>query len=226
MDTATVDPSLPPVKRRYDGGRRRARAGEARRRVLDAARRLFLERGYAATTVAALAADAGVSVESVYKVFGSKARLVLALFHDAVAGHGSESAELRADRLSTDESDPRRRLRGFGNLVAEVTPRVAPLMLLVRAAAQTDAELRDIWEQMLSERLERTAGHARALADGGHLRPGVTVDEARDVLWLYNAPEVYELMVIRRQWSPRRFGDWVGKAYVAALLSDASGSAV
>jgi AcrR family transcriptional regulator len=224
MDTATVNSSPIPVKRPYDAGRRRARAEEARRRVLDAARRLFLERGYAATTVAAVAADAGVSVESVYKAFGSKARLVLALFHDAVAGHGPESAELRADRLSAGESDPRRRLRGFGDLVAEVTPRVAPLMLLIRAAAQADAELRDVWEQMLSERLARMAGHARALAEGGHLRPGVTVEEARDVLWLYNAPEVYELMVIRRQWSPRRFGDWVGEAYVAALLNQASES--
>ena len=225
MDTATVDPSPSPVKRRYDADRRRARADEARRRVLDTARHLFLDRGYAATTVAAVAADAGVSVESVYKAYGSKARLVLALFHDAVAGHGPESAELRADRLSAAESDPGRRLRGFGNLVAEVTPRVAPLMLLVRAAAQSDAELRDVWEQMLAERLERMAGHARRLADGGHLRPGVTVEEARDVLWLYNAPEVYELMVIRRQWSPRRFGDWVGEAYAAALLSDGSGFA-
>jgi AcrR family transcriptional regulator len=225
MDTSTVDPSPGPVKRRYDADRRRARADESRRRVLDTARRLFLSRGYAATTVAAVAADAGVSVESVYKAFGSKARLVLALFHDAVAGRGSESAESRADRLSAEEGDPGRRLRAFGDLVAEVTPRVAPLMLLVRAAAESDAELRDVWEQMLSERLDRMAAHARRLADRGELRRGVTVEEARDVLWLYNAPEVYELMVIRRQWSPRRFGDWVGAAYVAALLGEGSGTA-
>jgi AcrR family transcriptional regulator len=225
MDNARVDPSPSPVKRRYDAGRRRARADESRRRVLDSARGLFLSRGYAATTVAAVAADAGVSVESVYKAFGSKARLVLALFHDAVAGRGYESAESRADRLSADESDPRRRLRAFGDLVAEVTPRVAPLMLLVRAAAESDAELRAVWEQMLSERLDRMTAHARRLAERGELRPGVTVEEARDVLWLYNAPEVYELLVIRRQWSPGRFGDWVGAAYVAALLEDGSGTA-
>jgi AcrR family transcriptional regulator len=225
LDTASVDSSPPPVKRRYDAAGRRARADEARRRVLDAARRLFLDGGYAATTMGAVAADAGVSVESVYKAFGSKSRLALALFHDAIAGHEPEPAEVRADRLSAGEADPRERLRGFGELVAEVTPRVAPLMLLVRAAAQTDADLRDVWEQMLSERLDRMAGHARALADAGHLRPGVTVEEARDVLWLYNAPEVYELMVLRRQWSPGRFGQWVGEAYVAALLSDPSETA-
>jgi AcrR family transcriptional regulator len=219
-----VDPSRSPVKRRYDAGRRRARAEESRRRILDTARRLFLAHGYAATTVAAVAAEAGISAESVYKAFGSKARLVLALFHDSVAGQGPESAEVRADRLSESEGDPRRRLRGFGALVAEVTPRVAPVMLLVRAAAEADAELRAVWEQMLAERLDRMAGHARRLADEGHLRPGVSVEEARDVLWLYSAPELYELMVLRRQWSADRFGAWVGEAYVHALLEGASGA--
>lgn len=218
METATVDPSSSPVKRRYDAGRRRARAEESRRRVLDTARRLFLSDGYAATTVAAVAAEAGISAESVYKRFGSKARLVLALFHDSIAGLGPEPAELRADRLSASEGDVRRRLRGFGALVAEVTPRVAPVMLLVKAAAEADTELAEVWEQMLAERLDRMAGHARRLADDGHLRPGVSVEEARDVLWLYSAPEVYELMVIRRRWSPERFGAWVGETYVQALL--------
>ena len=218
MNTATVDPSQSPVKRRYDASRRRARAEESRRHVLDTARRLFLAHGYAATTVAAVASEAGISAESVYKAFGSKARLVLALFHDSIAGQGPESAELRADRLSESEGDVRRRLRGFGSIVAEVTPRVAPVMLLVRAAAEADTELGEVWEQMLSERLDRMAGHARRLADDGHLRPGVTVEEARDVLWLYSAPEVYELMVIRRRWSPERFGAWVGETYVQALV--------
>jgi AcrR family transcriptional regulator len=221
----TVDPSRAPVKRRYDSRTRRARAEDARRRVLDTARRLFLERGYAATTVAAVAAGAGVSVEAVYKTYGSKSRLVLALFHDAIAGSGPEPAEARADRISASEKDPARRLRSFGTLVAEVTPRVAPLMLLVRTAADTDVEVAAVWEQMLAERLERMAGHARRLAEGGHLRAGVDVDEARDVLWLYNAPEVYDLMVQRRGWSPERFGAWVGEAYVAALLPAAPGPA-
>jgi AcrR family transcriptional regulator len=213
-----VAPSSAPVKRTYDSRARRARAEQARRRVLDAARRLFLNGGYASTTMAAIAAESGVSVESVYKVHGSKPRLLLALFHDAIAGQGSEPAESRADRISGGEPDPARRLRAFGALVAEVTPRVAPLMLLVRAAADTDPELAAVWEQMLAERLERMAGHAQGLADGGHLRPGVDVEEARDVLWLYNAPEVYDLMVQRRGWSAERFGAWVGEAYVAALL--------
>ncbi|GAA3158447.1 TetR/AcrR family transcriptional regulator [Blastococcus jejuensis] len=213
-----MDSSPGAVKRRYDTTRRRARADDARRRVLDAAQRLFLHGGYAATTMAAVAAEAGVSVESVYKAHGSKARLVLAVFHHAIRGDARESAEERADRISVHEADPVRRLRGFGAIVGAVTARVAPLMLLVSAAAGADEELAAAWQQMQAERLERMAGHARRLADGGHLRAGVTVDEARDVFWLFTAPEVYDLMVGQRGWSTDRFGAWVGDAYVAALL--------
>lgn len=168
--------------------------------------------------MAMVAAEAQVSVESVYKSYGSKARLVLAVFHDAVAGLGPESSEARADRISDLESDPVRRLRAFGVLVGEVTARVAPLLLLVRAAADSDVELAAAWEQMQAERLTRMAGHARRLAEEGHLRQGVSADEARDVFWLYTAPEIYDLMVVGRGWSPERFGGWIGDAYVAALL--------
>lgn len=217
-----MDPSAAPVKRRYDSSRRRAQAADARRRVLVAARDRFLADGYAATTVPDVAAAAGVSVEWVYKAIGRKPNLALAVFHDGIAGPGAESTERRADRVSAGEPDPRRRLRAFGEFVAEVTPRVAPLMLLVRDAAAADSELAAVWEQMLAERLARMAGHAAQLAADGHLRAGLSVDEARDVLWLYSAPELYDLMVRRRGWTPARFGAWVGEAYVAALLPPGS----
>jgi AcrR family transcriptional regulator len=186
--------------------------------VIDVARGLFLADGFTTTTVPAVAAAAGVSVESVYKSHGTKARLALAVFHDGIAGPGPEPAELRADRLSAGEPDAARRLRAFGGLAGEVTPRVAPLMLLVREAAATDADAASVWRQMLDERLARMAGHARRLAEDGQLRPGVTVEEARDVLWLYSAPEVFDLLVVQRGWAPDRFGAWVGEAYVHALL--------
>jgi AcrR family transcriptional regulator len=220
-----VDLSGAPVKRRYDASRRRAQAADARRRVLDAARERFLADGYAATTVPGVAAMAGVSVEWVYKAVGRKPQLALAVFHDGIAGPGAESTELRADRISAREPDPRRRLRAFGGFVAEVTPRVAPLMLVVRDAAAADVELAAVWEQMLAERLARMATHAEQLAADGHLRDGVSVEEARDVLWLYSAPELYDLMVHRRGWAPQRFGAWVGEAYVAALLPGPTGAA-
>jgi AcrR family transcriptional regulator len=218
-----MDPSTAPVKRRYDATRRRAVAAGARQRVLDAARERFLAAGYGATTIPEVAAEAGVSVEWVYKAVGRKPQVALAVFHDAIAGPHAESTELRADRVSAGEVDPRRRMWAFGAFVAEVMPRVASLMLVVRDAAAADGELTAVWEQMLAERLARMATHAARLARDGHLREGVTVDEARDVLWLYSAPELYDLMVHRRGWSAERFGAWVGETYVAALLPGPTG---
>jgi AcrR family transcriptional regulator len=208
----------PQVKRRYDSSGRRARAEASRRAVLAVAREQFLSQGYAATTVPAVARAAGVSTEAVYKGYGSKAQLLMAVFHAAIAGDGAVPAERRADEVSERETDPAARLRAFGGFVGEVTPRVAPLMLLVRAGAEGDAELAAVWSRMNRERLDRMRGHARRLAAQGHLRPEVGEEEAADVLWAYTAPDLYDLLCRQRGWSPQRFGRWVGEAYVAALL--------
>jgi len=208
----------PQVKRRYSSDRRRTQAERTRRTVLGVARRRFLTDGYAATTMAAVAGEAGVSVETIYKAYGGKAQLVMALFHDAIEGDPGSSTEDRADEISEHEGDPVRRLQAFGGFVAEVMPRVGPLMLLVRATADSHPELTEIWERMNAERLARMTGHARRLHDHGHLRDGVTVEEARDVLWLYSAPDLYDLLVRERGWTIERYGRWIGRAYVDALL--------
>jgi AcrR family transcriptional regulator len=209
------------VKRRpYDATGRRDRARARRGRIIDVARRRFLADGYAATTIAAIADEAGVSVDTIYKAVGRKPRLAKAVFDDGITGHGPVPTGVRATEVSSRETDPRRRLRAFGSFVAEVTPRVAPLMLLVRAAVDSDddAELAAVWEEMNAERLASMTIHAQRLFNDGHLRAGVTVEEARDVLWTYNAPEVYDLLVQRRGWDVERFGRWVGEMYIAALL--------
>jgi AcrR family transcriptional regulator len=206
------------VKRRYDAGRRRAQAEQTQSTVLAVARRRFLEQGYTATTMAAVAEEAGVSIEMIYKTFGGKPQLVLAAFHAAITGDAGSSTEERADRVSEQESDPILRLHAFGQFVAEVMPRVGPLMLLVRAAADSHPELADVWTRMTAERLARMTQHAQRLHSHGHLRPDVTVAEARDVLWLYSAPELYDLLIQQRGWNLERYGNWIGRAYVAALL--------
>lgn len=211
----------PGVKPRpYDATGRRSGARARRARIVDVARRRFLADGYAATTIAAVAHDSGVSVETIYKTIGSKSRLAKAVFDDGIAGHGPTATGVRATEVSRHERDPRRRLRAFGGFVAEVTPRVAPLMLLVKAAldSEGDAELATVWAEMNDERLASMTIHAQRLFDDGHLRAGLTVEEARDVLWTFNAPEMYELLVRRRGWDAERFGRWVGEMYIAALL--------
>lgn len=207
-------------RRRYDSTRRQQQAGENRRAVLEAARRLFLERGYAATTVGAIAAAAGVSVETVYKAFRNKPGLVKAVVDIAIVGDDEPVPMLERGRVRRmeAETDPRRKLAMYGEHLADSAPRRVPVELLVRAAAASDPGAARVWDQLAAERLAGMGFFARHLDKEGHLRPGVSVEEARDVLWTYNSAEVYELLVMRREWTPQRYGRWIGDALAAALL--------
>jgi AcrR family transcriptional regulator len=207
-------------ERAYDSSRRQALARQTRLAVLGAARRLFLEKGYGATTVAAVAAGAGVSVETVYKAFRNKAGLVKAVFDVAVVGDDEPVPMLQREfvRRNMAEPDPRRKLEGYGEHVARVGSRTGPLLLVVRAAATTDAGAADVWAQLQQERLTGMAAFAQHLDAGGHLRAGVAAEEARDVLWVHNSVEVWDLLVNQRNWPEERFGRWVSDQLVAALL--------
>jgi AcrR family transcriptional regulator len=207
-------------RRRYDSGRRLEQARENRRAVLEAARRMFLDRGYAATTVGAIAADAGVSVETVYKAFGNKRGLVKAVVDVAIVGDDEAVPMLQRElvRRIEAEADPRRKLAMYGEHLAESAPRRVPVELLVRAAAASDPGAAAVWEQLEGERHAGMGFFARHLDEGGHLRPGVSIDEAQDVLWTCNSAEVYDLLVLRRRWSPERYGRWVADTLAAALL--------
>ena len=207
-------------RRRYDSTRRQEQAGENRRAILDAARRMFLERGYAATTVSAIAAAAGVSVETVYKAFGNKPGLVKAVVDVAIVGDDEPVPMLQRDRVRRIEAegDARRKLALYGEHLAESAPRRVPVELLVRGAAASDAGAAEVWHQLEAERLAGMAAFARHLEEGEHLRPGVSLEEARDTLWTYNSAEIYELLVMRREWTPQRYGGWVADALAAALL--------
>ena len=91
-------------------------------------------------------------------------------------------------------------------------------MLIVRTAAEADADVNAVYQEMVDERLASMDRHARRMYDDGHLRAGVSVEEARDVMWTFCSPELYDLLVVQRGWSPERLGTWVGDAYIAALL--------
>ena len=186
--------------------------------VVEAARRLFLREGFSGTTIARIAKDAGVSEETVYKAFGNKIALVRAIRDQALAGAGPVHAERRSDRMQASENDPRQIIRGWGVLTMEVAPRVAPVLLLVRDAAASDPELARLQAEMDAARLTRMTHNARTLLKGGHLRRGITLDEAADVLWTYSSPELYEMLVIRRGWAVERYGRFIADAMIAALL--------
>lgn len=207
-------------RRPYDSSRRQEQARLNRAAVVQAAHDLFLERGFAATTVPEIASAAGVSVQTVYKAFGNKPRLAKAVFDVAMAGDHEPVAMLQRQSLGKvrDEPDPHTKFRLYGEFLAEVAPRHVPVQLVIRDSAAADPEAAAVWADLQVERLTGMTLFARALHDDGHLRSGVTTNEARDVLWTYNSAELFQLLVLERGWTPERYGRWVADALTAALL--------
>ncbi len=185
-------------KRRYDSARRARQARQTRNAIIETARQLFLRDGFAGTTIAAIAAEAGVSVETIYKAFGGKPGLVRAICNAALAGEGTVPADARSDQLQLHEPDPRKIIRGWGELTVEVAPRISPIMLLVRSAAAADPEMAGLLAEVDAARLSRMTANARNLAAAGHLCPDITVEQAGEVMWTYSSPELYELLVLKR----------------------------
>ena len=209
------------VKRRtYDSSRRQEQARQNRARMLDAARRRFLTDGYAATTLAAVAADAGVSVETVYKAFKNKAGILKAVFDVAIAGDDEPVPIMQRDWVAAIRAEPdvAQQLRMYAERLAPSMARTAPILLLARSAKVLDPDLAAVWEQLQAERLIGMTAFATELAASGQLRDGVTIEVARDVLWTMNAVDVYELLVLDRGWTPERYEQFVAETIIAALV--------
>lgn len=205
------------VKRRYDASGRRAAAAERRRRIVAAARRRFLAEGYHATTIAQIAADAGVSTETIYKAFGGRAGLVEAIWNAALAGEGRRHAESRSDEGAQQATGPQQILRHWSRMAIEVAPLAGPVYELVRTAALTDKDAARLRERIDAARAERMTHNAAYLVDGGHLRPGLTADHARDILLVATA-DLYPAFVGRAGWEPEEYAELLYRFLSAALL--------
>jgi AcrR family transcriptional regulator len=216
----SVEQSLPQVnaRRRYNGDRRLAQARRSHDALLDAALTRFERQGYTATTIESIAADAAVSEATIYKTYGGKPGIVRALCLRALGGEGPIPAEQRSDALRTSEADPRNVIEGWGRLTAEVAPRVAPILLLLRDAADGDPAAATLRAELDRNRLARMTDNARYLVEGGHVRAGVSLAYASDVLWTYSSPELFELLVRGRRWSVRKYGRFIAEAIANALL--------
>ena len=213
---------LPHVKskRRYDSTGRREQARRSREAILDVAERQFLAKGYGATTLAAIAAEAGVSVETIYKAFDGKSGLVRALYEKGLTGRGPVPAYQRSDEMRANETDPHAIMVGWGLLTTEVAAAVTPIRLLMRSAADTDPEMSALLNESDHERLSRMRHHARFLAERNYLRDGITVAEATDILWTCSSVEIYDLLVLQRGWSSPRFARFIADFMIASLLRD------
>lgn len=211
-----------PKKRRYDATRRREAADRTRRSILEAARGLFLEQGYPATTMAAIAEEAGVVPDTIYATVGTKPALFRLLIETAISGSAEPVAALDRDyvREIRAESDPLRKLTLYARAVRSIQERLAPLFRVLQSAASMDADLALLWREISQRRAANMRLFAAELQKTGGLRPGLNVQEVADVIWSMNSPEYYLLLVEERGWSPYRFERWLATAWVRLLLID------
>jgi AcrR family transcriptional regulator len=214
-----------PVKatRRYDSPRRREQAAATRREILDAAQRLFERDGYGATTMAAIAAEAGVALKTVYVVFETKAGLLRALWHLLLRGDEGD-APMGARRWYQevlDEPDPERQLRMNATASRTVKERAAAIMDVIRSAAPLDPDIAELWSRIQSD----FYAHQRPVVESLHakqaLKPGLDVTRACDIIWSLNHPDVWQLLVGQRGWTPAEWEQWFGDTVSAQLLDDA-----
>jgi len=198
---------------------RQDQARLTQRRIVEAARALLAERGYAATTISAIAAAAGVAVPTVYKSFGTKTAIFKRAYDIAVVGDDEpvplgarpEAAELMAER------DLGRLLTGYASLVTTVNERTAPLLTALLAAAEAgDAELREFTASVEAERMAGNEHFARHLVA---VDPAIDGDRAKDLLWLYTSPEVYRRLVQQRDWPAAAFRAWLAESLLHQLRS-------
>ena len=213
-----------PVKppRRYDASRRRELARETRRRVLDAARTLFVSRGYTATTMNDVAAAADVAVQTVYSTVGGKAELLKQALDVAIAGDDEpvsvpERPEIR--RIAA-ERDGRRKLQMHAEHLRAVMERTAELERVLRAAADADPAAKRLLETFSAQRLVGMTLMAENFREQGLLRRGVSVTKAADVFWMHMDPRIYIALVRDRGWSARDYEKWYVEATAALVLRE------
>jgi AcrR family transcriptional regulator len=207
------------VKRTYRSALREAQARDTRRAVVATATHLFVERGYGATTVDAVAAGAGVSRKTVFATVGGKLDLLRTALDWAVAG-GEDRAPVAEQELrpALAAEDPVEVLHGCARAIGRINARAAGLVGALDAAAGADEKARELAEEGQRARL----GDARTIVDRLHalgaLTPDLTRDEAVDLVWLATDPGLFDRLVRRRGWSSDRFEHWLGGSLAGALL--------
>ena len=176
--------------------------------------------GFRLTTITAVAERAGVSAESIYKGFGSKAALAKAVFDFVIAGDDEPLLVWRRSEADAIRAEPdvRRKILLYARGLAERQQRSAKVQVLIRDGGHTDQTLAALWRRLLAERLTGMTMLGRRLIDSGQLREGIELDEVRDVLCTYTAVELYELLALERGWPLDRYANWIGQAITAALV--------
>jgi TetR/AcrR family transcriptional regulator of autoinduction and epiphytic fitness len=210
------------VKRRYESARRQEQARQTRRAILEAAGRLFVDPGYAATPLTAVAAEAGVAVQTLYAVFGNKRRLLSELVDVTIAGDDEQVAiperafvaEVRAI------AGARGKLDHFAGHLAEIHARQAQVMLALAGAATASPDVAEIVRKNDDDRHRGMIMFAADLAATGELRIDLNADQVADALWLAQDVRNYDWLVRRRGWPVERYRQWFVDTAAGAILAN------
>jgi AcrR family transcriptional regulator len=207
-------------RRTYDGAARQARTRRTQAAVVEAAQSLFVERGYAATTIEAISDRSDTPQATVYRLFSSKLGILKALLDVSIGG--DDRAVPMADRPQVraleSDADPANQLTGFAALLREIMARVGPVHRVLADAARSDQDAAALLAEIARQRHEGQQGIARSLARSGALRPGLSERDAADVIHALASPEVYGLLVTDRGWSGERYETWLRSILTDQLL--------
>ena len=204
--------------RKYDSTRRQEQARQTRLSVVRAAQRLFIEQGYGRTTMADIAGSAGVSVETVYAAFGNKATILHRAWDVTIGGDDEdvvfhERPEIQEIR---NEPDLAKRFMLHAAMSTATARRMVPFLRALQGAAGTEPAAAEMLAEIGRQRLAGMTVMARDAAATGQL--AVSEEECRDVIWAYTDGMMWHQLVVERGWSDEDFAEWLGRAWVAALV--------
>jgi len=214
-----MSPVQPPVKRQYDASKRHEAAARTREAILNAALRLFGDRGYAATPMTAIAEQAGVALDTVYASVGPKPKLARLLIETAISGSSQavpagERGYVQAIRATPDAET---KIAIYASAMRMIAGRLAPVLGILQQAAPAEPELAALWRDIAERRAANMHLFVTDLAAVATLR--VDPGEAADIVWATNAPELYQLLVYQRGWTPERYEHFLADTWRRLLLA-------
>lgn len=211
------------VKRSYSSALRAGQARSTRSLVVAAATRLFAEKGYVATSIDEIAAEAGVGRATVFAAVGGKSALLKTAFDVAIVGDDEPVAlpDRPENRRIIEDPDPRRILQGYARLLTDMGGRIGGINEALHGAAGADADARALWQKFRDDRHMGARHVVTALQAKGPLKAGLDARAAADILWLLNDPAQYHRLVDQRGWSARRYSAWLAETMEAQLLPPA-----
>jgi AcrR family transcriptional regulator len=209
------------VKRRYDNSRRQAQMRATRLRVIEAAKALFIDHGYPATTLEAIADAADTSLPTLYRLFSSKRALLKVVLDVSFGGDDQPVAfgdrpEVHAART---QRDPQALIDALAPIMREFMQRSSAIMRVLATASQVDPDVAQLLEDIRRQRYVGQSRIVAALSERGALHPDLSIEEANDITYTILSPDVHHILTAERGWTADQYEQWLARSLKALLVS-------